>query len=167
MRVEREKDRGYRILISDGEQVQEMRGVCSVKLNGKDVVFENAPTAANAISMSFPLGPKGFASIRRKMWRADVLYKWGAGKCFLASVFLFLMFWMTGLIVTEILFPSEAMDVMISDSGDSSLAPPADLPATATGESPEYSTLQPKVPIASALPPAADVAAESWRPESN
>lgn len=134
MRVEREPDKGYRIVIDTKTDIREMRGVTGMTLDGSVVRFSCNDGSAEEVD----LGAEGFQKIRRKMRRADFIKQWGIGKCFFAGLVLFLAAYFAVLV---------AIEYATSDGscGDGAFL----------GE--EYSVTQPASPSQPETP-------ETWRP---
>lgn len=97
MRVEREAEKGYRIIIDTKTDVREMRGVTGISLDGEAVNFSCMDGSVEKMN----LGSAGFRKLRRKMWRADVLKQWGVGKLFFAGLVAFLAIYFAILVAVE------------------------------------------------------------------
>jgi hypothetical protein len=97
MRVEREVEKGYRIVVETKNSILEMRDVSDVSLAGDTVRFICRDNEEHEL----PLGARGFRRLRRKMWRADFLKQWGVGKVFFAGIVVFLAVYFAGLVAVE------------------------------------------------------------------
>jgi hypothetical protein len=112
MRVERDQEKGYRVVVDSSSIVRELREVTGVVLEGDDVIF----SCAEGPSERVPLGAAGFRSLRRKMRTADFLKRWGSGKCFLAALVAFLVLYFSALLAVEVVASSMSSDTAYSDN---------------------------------------------------
>lgn len=76
MRVEKEAQRGYRVVIDSKTSIREIRGVTDMTLDGEVVTFASSGEQLAQL----PLGASEFRKLRRKVWRADVMKKWSLVK---------------------------------------------------------------------------------------
>jgi len=137
MRVEREKDKGYRVFVDTKTDLRELREVVSAAIAGDMVTL----TCSDGVSTQVGIGAPGFRSLRRKMWLADMLHRWGSWKFYFAGLLVFLVVYFSALLAIEVVASDEIQVV-----------PPVIEEEYEVGQS---------LPMQS---PAAPPTAEGWRP---
>lgn len=96
MRVEKETEKGYRIVVDSKTTIREIRGVTEMSLEGDTVTFANS----DGQLAQLPLGASGFRKLRRKVWRADVMKKWSLLKLlFVGSVGAFAIYFVSLVVI--------------------------------------------------------------------
>ena len=96
MRVEKEAQKGYRVVVDSKTSIREIRDVTDMSLEGDIVTFANS----GVVLAQLPLGAAGFRKLRRKVWRADVMKKWGVGKLlFVGSVGAFAVYFVSLVVI--------------------------------------------------------------------
>lgn len=150
MRVEKETEKGYRVVVDSKTTIREIRGVTEMSLEGDTVTFANSEGQLAQL----PLGASGFRKLRRKVWRADVMRNWGLAKTlFLGSVGAFAIYFLSLVVIGFVTY---------DEGATSDLAVQEEYTVEQPQESPSAPTEAPQPWVPPVSPKSAP--AETWKP---